>query len=61
MGALDGIVAIVTGGAQGIGAAYARGYVAEGAKVVVSDVLDPEPIVAELKGAGGDAIGSNPM
>jgi NAD(P)-dependent dehydrogenase (short-subunit alcohol dehydrogenase family) len=57
MGSLDGFVAIVTGGAQGIGAAYARGYVAEGAKVVVSDVLDPEPIVAELKGAGGDAIG----
>jgi NAD(P)-dependent dehydrogenase (short-subunit alcohol dehydrogenase family) len=25
--------------------------------VVVSDVLDPEAIVAELKGAGGDAIG----
>ena len=57
MGSLDGIVTIVTGGAQGIGAAYARGYAAEGAKVVVSDVLDPEPIVAELKGAGGDAIG----
>jgi NAD(P)-dependent dehydrogenase (short-subunit alcohol dehydrogenase family) len=57
MGSLDGVVTIVTGGAQGIGAAYARAYAAEGAKVVVSDVLDPEPIVAELKGAGGDAIG----
>jgi len=57
MGSLDGSVAIVTGGAQGIGAAYARGYAAEGAKLVVSDVLDPSPIVAELKNAGGDAIG----
>lgn len=57
MGALDGSVAIVTGGAQGIGAAYARGYVAEGAKVVITDLLDPAPIVAELKAAGGDAIG----
>ena len=57
MGSLDGAVTIVTGGAQGIGAAYARGYAAEGAKVVVTDVLDPEPIVAELKSAGGDAIG----
>lgn len=54
---LDGTVAIVTGGAQGIGAAYAKGYAAEGAKVVVADILDPEPVVAELKAAGGDAIG----
>ncbi|MBT5049754.1 MAG: SDR family oxidoreductase [Rhodospirillaceae bacterium] len=57
MGMLDGLVTIVTGGAQGIGAAYAKTYVAEGAKVVVTDVLDPEPLVAELKSAGGDAIG----
>jgi NAD(P)-dependent dehydrogenase (short-subunit alcohol dehydrogenase family) len=57
MGSLDGFVTIVTGGAQGIGAAYARGYAAEGAKVVVADILDPEPIVAELKAAGADAIG----
>ena len=57
MGSLQGFVTIVTGGAQGIGAAYARGYAAEGAKVVVADILDLEPIVAELKGAGGDAIG----
>ena len=57
MGSLDGAVTIVTGGAQGIGAAYARGYAAEGAKIVVTDVLDPEPIVAELKNAGADAIG----
>ncbi|MDC0033338.1 SDR family oxidoreductase [Alphaproteobacteria bacterium] len=57
MGSLDGRVAIVTGSAQGIGAAYARGYAAEGAKVVVTDVLDTGPVVAELKATGADAIG----
>ena len=37
-GRLAGKVAIVTGGAQGQGAAIARAYVAEGARVVVADV-----------------------
>lgn len=41
-GALDGKVAIVTGGAQGIGAAIARGLEAEGASVVVADLSPPE-------------------
>jgi NAD(P)-dependent dehydrogenase (short-subunit alcohol dehydrogenase family) len=40
MVALDGKVAIVTGGAQGIGAAIARGLEEAGATVVVAD-LDP--------------------
>jgi NAD(P)-dependent dehydrogenase (short-subunit alcohol dehydrogenase family) len=39
---LDGKVAIVTGGAQGIGAAIARGFEAEGATVVVADLNPPE-------------------
>jgi NAD(P)-dependent dehydrogenase (short-subunit alcohol dehydrogenase family) len=42
MGALDGKVAIVTGGAQGIGAAIARGLEGEGAEVVVVDLEPPE-------------------
>ncbi|MEA3213897.1 MAG: 3alpha(or 20beta)-hydroxysteroid dehydrogenase [Acidimicrobiia bacterium] len=42
MGRLDGKVAIVTGGARGQGEAEVRLFVAEGAKVVVSDVLVDE-------------------
>jgi 3alpha(or 20beta)-hydroxysteroid dehydrogenase len=39
---LDGKVAIVTGGAQGQGAAICRAFVAEGARVVVADVAKEE-------------------
>ena len=53
----DGRVAIITGAAQGIGAAYARGMAAEGASVVAVDVLDPAGIVAEIEQAGGTAMG----
>jgi NAD(P)-dependent dehydrogenase (short-subunit alcohol dehydrogenase family) len=42
MSTLEGKVAIVTGGAQGIGAAIARGLEAEGAEVVVADLEPPE-------------------
>jgi NAD(P)-dependent dehydrogenase (short-subunit alcohol dehydrogenase family) len=40
VGRLDGKVAVVTGGASGIGAATCRRFVAEGARVVVADVND---------------------
>lgn len=39
---LDGKVAIITGAARGQGAAHARLFVAEGAKVVLADVMDNE-------------------
>jgi 3alpha(or 20beta)-hydroxysteroid dehydrogenase len=38
MGALDGKLAFVTGGASGLGEAIARAYVAEGAQVVIADI-----------------------
>jgi len=45
---LEGKVAIVTGGARHIGAAYARRLAAEGAAVVIADILDGEPIANEI-------------
>src|SRR5512147_2920704 len=53
MGRLDGKVAIVTGGASGIGAATVRRFVAEGARVVCADldVERGEALARELGGA----------
>jgi NAD(P)-dependent dehydrogenase (short-subunit alcohol dehydrogenase family) len=51
MGTLDGQVAIVTGAAQGIGAAFARRFVDEGCNVVVTDQRDAINGVAAAMGA----------
>lgn len=40
MGKLDGKVAIITGGASGIGTASVRRFASEGARVVIADVQD---------------------
>jgi meso-butanediol dehydrogenase/(S,S)-butanediol dehydrogenase/diacetyl reductase len=57
MGRFDGKVAIVTGGASGIGAATLRRLAREGAAVVCADVDDArgEAVAREIRDAGGDA------
>ncbi|MGE0653824.1 MAG: SDR family NAD(P)-dependent oxidoreductase [Alphaproteobacteria bacterium] len=56
MGILDGRVVIVTGAANGVGAAYAKGMAMEGAKVVCADMADSGPTVNAIAEAGGEAI-----
>ena len=55
MGRLDGKVAVVTGGASGMGAATVRRFVAEGARVVIADLQEDKAtaMVAEL---GADKV-----
>ena len=48
-GRLDGKVTIVTGGAAGLGFAYARRFVAEGASVMLADVVDPADALKRLE------------
>jgi len=50
-------IAIVTGGAQGIGLACVRAYVREGAKVMIGDIDDIKgnAAAAEIRDAGGEA------
>ena len=55
MARLQGRVAIVTGGASGIGAAAVRRFVEEGAKVVVADI-DEAGGQAVAKACGGNAV-----
>ncbi|MGI9410624.1 MAG: SDR family NAD(P)-dependent oxidoreductase [Hyphomicrobiaceae bacterium] len=54
---LDGKSAIITGAASGMGAATAKLFAREGAKVVVTDVLEAEgrAIADEIAAAGGTA------
>ncbi|MCY4652026.1 MAG: glucose 1-dehydrogenase [Dehalococcoidia bacterium] len=55
---LEGKVALITGGARGMGAAEAKLFSSEGAKVVIADVLEDEgrQTEAEINETGGDAI-----
>jgi NAD(P)-dependent dehydrogenase (short-subunit alcohol dehydrogenase family) len=52
-GSLEGRVAVVTGAAQGIGNAIAKGLAAEGARMVVADLNRAEEAAREFEGGIG--------
>lgn len=55
---LTGKVAIITGGARGQGAAEARLFSGEGARVVIADILDDEgaKVEAAINETGGNSV-----
>jgi NAD(P)-dependent dehydrogenase (short-subunit alcohol dehydrogenase family) len=55
---LQNKVALITGAASGMGEASARLFAREGAKVIVSDILEKEgaAVVSSITAAGGEAI-----
>ena len=55
---LAGKVALISGGARGMGAAEARLFAAEGARVVVGDLLedDGKQVETDINGSGGEAL-----
>ena len=50
MFSLEGKVAVVTGGASGIGEATARRFARAGARVVIGDIADASALAKEVKG-----------
>ena len=58
MARLDGKVALISGGARGQGAAEARLFVREGAKVAIGDILDTEgkQIEADINESGAECL-----
>lgn len=53
---LKGKVAIITGSARGLGREIALRFVKEGAKVVLCDILDCEPVAGEIRSLGGESL-----
>ncbi len=55
-GRLDGKVALITGAAAGLGRVAAERFAAEGARIVIADVVDGAEAVEAIEAAGGQAI-----
>ena len=55
---LEGKIALISGGARGMGAVEARLFAKEGAKVVLGDILEVEGrrVESEIRTTGGEAI-----
>lgn len=53
MGRLDGRVAIVTGGAKGIGRHYSQALAAQGARVMIADIADGSDVAGEIAAKSG--------
>jgi NAD(P)-dependent dehydrogenase (short-subunit alcohol dehydrogenase family) len=60
---LTGKVALISGGARGMGAAEARLFAREGAQVVIADIVDAEghEVEADIKAKGGEAFFAHSM
>jgi NAD(P)-dependent dehydrogenase (short-subunit alcohol dehydrogenase family) len=55
---LEGKIALISGGARGMGAVEARLFAKEGAKIIIGDVLEDEgrKLEAEVNATGGEAL-----
>lgn len=58
MARLENKVALISGGSRGMGAAEARIFAVEGAKVVIGDVLEEEGRIteAQINESGGECL-----
>src|SRR6201996_7577034 len=60
MARLDNRVAILTGGAKGIGRHYAHALVAEGARLMIADIADGQEVAAALaREHGANSVASS--
>jgi NAD(P)-dependent dehydrogenase (short-subunit alcohol dehydrogenase family) len=60
MGRLTGRTAIVTGGAKGIGVHYADALAAEGAQVMIGDIIDGAGVAKDICSRHGQGAGTAP-
>ena len=56
MGKLDNKVALITGGARGIGRQIALTFAGEGADIALGDLIDTEAVVQEIRALGREAL-----